>query len=289
MFGLVLIAVPRLQKLPLAWLLAIPVPTVLGLKAWLGYGIAGEHLPLSVTELCAVGLTVLLARQIAESLKAYSQSVRDALLGRLDGRSQPFANGQAEMYRELRRARSFQRPVAMLAVAPEKAGDKAVLDRFIAELERQTVQEYVSAQVAELLTDHLKDYDIVVRRDGHFLTLLPEVDRRQAAEIAEKLTASAWEKLGLNLKIGLSVFPEEEVTLVGMLDRAEAALGNGHARGTPHFGNGRSKGEAQLVTVGAVSSAEAGVNPSPEPLQEVPARGGDQFAQEKQTRPDRPR
>lgn len=286
MFSLVLIASPRLQRLPLPWLLAIPVPILVAVKAWLGYPIAGVYLPLTITELGAVELTIVLSRRIGQSLEESSLGVRDALVGRFDGRPMPFANGQAEMYRELRRARSFQRPVALLAVAPEQAGDKQVLDRFLAELERETVHEYVSAQVAELLGEHLRDYDVVVRRDGHFLTLLPEADRQQAAAIAEKLAASAREKLGIDLKIGLSVFPEEEVTLVGLLDRAEASLGTARPPRTPHTGNGRVV--VKTESLAAVAASSESTTALADPPAAISADGGDD-APEKPTHVDRPR
>jgi len=54
--------------------------------------------------------------------------------------------------------------------------------------------------------------------------LLTETDRERARHVAERVTARMREQLGLEVRFGVAAFPAEEVTLSGLLDRAEDDL-----------------------------------------------------------------
>ena len=104
-------------------------------------------------------------------------------------------------------------------------------------------------RIAELLSKEMKASDIITRRNGHFVTVLPETSRQGAARLIEKLTRSARENLGLKLTVGLSVFPEEEITFVKLLERAEANMADGR-RDTPVSGSVRVRPESVAGTAG---------------------------------------
>ena len=77
------------------------------------------------------------------------------------------------------------------------------------------------ARMAEVLSEEMKDCSIITRRNGHFITLLPETDRGEAHELMDTLKMAAKEKLGVDLRMGLSCFPDDEITFVHLLERAE--------------------------------------------------------------------
>jgi hypothetical protein len=171
--ALPLIAVRWFEHVRLAWLLVACLASVVGLKWLLGYHIVGTYLPLTLTELGAVACTLLLARQIGRSFEEFRLSAAEcAAAGRAD-RSRPFTSGQGELYREVRRARSYHRPLALLSlsIAPESAA--ASLDRFTRELEKDLTAAYLRARLVELLSQEMKASDILTQRDGHFVALLP--------------------------------------------------------------------------------------------------------------------
>jgi hypothetical protein len=98
---------------------------------------------------------------------------------------------------------------------------QASRDRLLDELQREHLERYTLGQLGRLLAERTKDSDVITRRDDHFVAVLPETRREAAEEIARRLAAEAAEKLGLTLHVGLSSFPDEEVTFEKLLERAE--------------------------------------------------------------------
>lgn len=214
---------PRLQRISLPWLLLIPLPFFLGLKYWLGYRIAGGNLPITVTEICTISLTILLARQVVLPLEEIRELISDVMIGHLKRLSQSFDLGQSDMYREVRRARAHHQPLALLMVSIADETAELSVDRFIKEMQQEIVKKYISARLAQLLLRELKDYDIITQRDDHFITLLPGISREDVPEIVKILKSRAKEKLGLTLKIGAATFPEE-VTFEKLVESAETHI-----------------------------------------------------------------
>jgi GGDEF domain-containing protein len=213
-----------LARLPAVGLLIVTVPLTIGLKARFGYSIGGTQLPLTITEIAAVWVTTALALQLGRSLQELRNSALNTLLVHLRDRTQVFEHGQSELYREVRRARNHRRPLALLAISATDQSIEVAIDRFTRELHEECVHSYVSARVAELLSEEMKDCSVVSHHGEHFVTVVPEADRESAMVIADKLKRSARDKLGLELSIGISLFPDEEVTFVQLLERAQAQL-----------------------------------------------------------------
>ncbi|MBX3011405.1 MAG: hypothetical protein KF832_07845 [Caldilineaceae bacterium] len=224
----------RLSQLPLQWLFVLLFP-IYGLLKWLfGHELGGASLPLTITELSALTVSVILARTIGQQLEEWRKVITSLTIGEMNDELQPFDSGQAQIYREIRRARRHQRAAALLAIQPidgsgESAGKRlqdTPLHRFVEEVRRETLEKYVAARLAELLVAELGDLAIVTKRDDHFVTLLPETDRVNVQEITRKLQQAAKDKLDLHLKIGISTFPDEAVTFESMLENAETEMTN---------------------------------------------------------------
>ena len=222
--AVLLLAWPALQRLSVPRLILLSLAVFLSLKFWLGYKMAGARLPVTITEIVAVEITVVLCRQIGQALNEFRAAVFDVMCSRVYNSSRPFQTGQAEMYREVRRARNYRRPLALLAVSTADDIHDAELNRFIDEVQRERVHEYVAARIAHLLSEETKDCDIITRRNAHFVVLLPEVTQSEAETLRRKVEIAAREKLGLDLKTGLATFPDQEVTFEGLVQRAEAIL-----------------------------------------------------------------
>ena len=215
------VLVMPLPRLPVFWWMVLPLPAYLALKAGLGYPLAGGELPLTVTEICAIELTILIARRLALGLADFREAASRMLVGSNDGVAVPFESGQTAIYRELRRARRYQRPLSLLSIAVGDSTPQTSRDRLLEELRRENLERYALGQLGRLLAERTKDSDVITRRDDHFVALLPETRREAAEEIARRLAAEAAERLGLTLHVGLSSFPDEEVTFERLLERAE--------------------------------------------------------------------
>jgi GGDEF domain-containing protein len=136
----------------------------------------------------------------------------------------PFETGQAYIYREIRRARHFEHPATLLAISATAESIEYSLDRFVGEAQQTVIHQYISARVAQLLVDQLKDCDVVTHNGKHFVTLLPETSHEDAVNIVKKLEAAAREELNLDLKIGVSTFPDEAITFESLLMQAEQKM-----------------------------------------------------------------
>jgi GGDEF domain-containing protein len=219
-----IILVPAFQRIPMYWAFLVALPPYFVLKFALGYQIDVAHLAITVTEVAAIWLTIVLVRDLGKRLALIGETIADLTLGQLTDRTESFEAGQGLIYREIRRARRYRRPATLLAISPEVASLDLTLNRFIQDLQREIIHQYVAVRVARMLMEELHDSDVITRRNSHFVALLPETSREDVDEIICQLEAAAEEKLGLKLKIGLATFPDEAVTFETLLENAEAKM-----------------------------------------------------------------
>lgn len=224
--AVLVIFLSEFQFVSMTWLLASMISLFFILKVWFGYELGGRNLPLTVTEICAIGITTVLAMQVGRGLAEFREAVFQVVTSHLKNSSQPFDIDQGAMYREVRRARMHQHPVAVLAIAASDDVAELPGDRFIEEMQRNSIKKYINARIADLLSEEMNAYDLIAQRNGHFVTMLPGVDRHDAYGVAQKLENLAKEKLGLNLSIGIATFPEE-VTFEKLVTCAEHEMKNG--------------------------------------------------------------
>lgn len=213
-----------LTDLSLITSFALILPIYLVLKVTFNSPISQADLPLTIVELTALGGTVFVTGEVTRRLNALEHSLHKLLFGHLGQVAEPFATGQGQIYREIRRARHYQRPATLLAISVTNNSFEQSFDRFLAELQQETTKKYMRARVADFLIRKLRDCDIVARRDHHFVALLPETGRHNVEPVLERLERAAAEELGLNIQVGVATFPDEAVTFETLLERAEAKM-----------------------------------------------------------------
>lgn len=214
------ILVSRLRKVPLGMLLMGPIPLFLVLKAWVGSRVWGTSLPLTVTEICVIALTTILARWVSNGLSEFESAIAHITIGQVGEQPGSFSVGQGEMYRELRRARHHQRPLVLMAIGVEEESIQVALDRMVQEVQQAMMKQYVLSGVARALCDELEDYNIIAQRNEHFLALLPEATAEQLTDLIDRLRKTVCEQVGVTLQIGIASFPEDAVTFESLVERA---------------------------------------------------------------------
>jgi GGDEF domain-containing protein len=214
------ILVPRLRKVPLAMLLVVPIPIFLMFKAWVGRPIWGTAIALTVTEICVIALTTILARWASNGLSEFESAIANITIGQIGKLPEPFSIGQGEMYREVRRARHHQRPLVLIAIGVEEESIQVALDRMVQEVQQAMMKQYVLSDVARALCDELEDYNIIAQRNSNFFTLLPEVTPDKVTELIERLCRAVSEQVGVTLRIGTASFPEDAVTFESLVEKA---------------------------------------------------------------------
>ncbi|NCF65121.1 MAG: hypothetical protein GWP61_04050 [Chloroflexi bacterium] len=223
-YAVLIILLRPLQRIPLYGLLLLSLLPYIILKIEAGRAIMGTGLPIAVTEICAIWITVVLIRQMSTGLEGFRESITKLTVGRLEKGTDPFDTGQSQIYQEIRRARRYQRPATLLAIGVSEHSLQISLDRFVKDAQYEIVDKYVEARIANFLSTELGDLNIILQRDDHFIVLLPEADRDEALEIMNRLRTDGQESLGLDLQIGVATFPEEAVTFETLLQNAEEEM-----------------------------------------------------------------
>ena len=218
------IVVPWCHRVSWLWTFGAAAAALLIVNSRLGFEMVAGALPLVVTEIVSLGVTVALAWRIARRARALQRDVGDAVFGHLDDRSQPFEVAQVEIYREVRRARLYQRPLALMTISSGDETPKVLPSRLMEMIEKELTQKYLAARLADLLTKELRYSDIIAQRDGYFVALLPESSREEVLELATRIEAAAQETLGLKVRFGVASFPNQEVTFEKLLERAETEM-----------------------------------------------------------------
>ena len=223
-YAVLIIVLRPLQRMPLYGLLLSSLIPYIILEIQAGRPITGTGLPIIVTEISALWITVVLIRNLAGGIEDVRESIASLTLGNLNQETETFDTGQSQIYHEIRRSRRFKRPASLLAISATDHSTQISLDRFIKEAQYEIIDKYVCARVAKFLAGELLEPYIILRRDDRFIIFLPETDRDDALEIIKQISATAQEKLNLEFKVGLATFPDEAVTFETLLQNAEADM-----------------------------------------------------------------
>jgi GGDEF domain-containing protein len=251
LISLVMLALFPYFQLSFRWAFPAALIPYFLVKAQIGHPIGGPNLPITVTEVCALGITILFTEQIVGLLNELRRTVSDLSLRHLSKGISVFDSGQELIYREIRRARLHNRPAALLSISATEASVDVSLSRFIQEAQQEIIQHYVRARIANLLVSKLKDHDVVTQRDDHFIVLLSEIERSKVNIVTSRLRNAAKKHLGLDLEIGISTFPDEALTLESLIENAEARMADV---------------EAEAVSVQPVASIESAMEEKQEAL-----------------------
>lgn len=222
--GTLTILVPQLHRAPLWLMLGAPIPMLLAIKAWLGYPFRGAAIPLTVTEISFIALTSLLARQVNHVLGDFEKVVADLTIEMAGKPTESFATGQGEMYREVRRARTCQRPLSLMTLGIEEKTLQSTLPRMVAEAQDAMRKHLALSGIASILDEELEDYHIIAKQNNHFIVLLPETEPHDLTTLESQLREAVAERMGITLKIGASSLSDEIVTFERLLEEAATAM-----------------------------------------------------------------
>lgn len=214
-----------LNRVRFYWLFLISLPVYFFLKIIYRHKLLGLNLPLTITEIAAIGLTIFLSSQLARQLDEIGDAISNLFLKPLTKGIHQFETSQSQIYREIRRARQNQKEVTLLAV---KIGEHSLqfnLNRFLRDFENEIIHSYINARVGKIFVEKLHITDIVAQRDAHFVILLPETGIENTDKIISRLQSNAMDKLGISLQVGAATFPEEATTFEELLECAETKMG----------------------------------------------------------------
>jgi hypothetical protein len=206
------------------WLFLLSLPLYLLFKWVFGYTLLGQNLPITVTEVASLGLTIFLSRQLALELNEMGEAVTNLTINPLIKGIGSFDTAQSQIYREIRRSRGNKKVTSLLTVQVTVQSLKLNINRFMRDFESEIIQRYINARVGNMIVGKLHITDIISQRNNHFVILLPETGKEDTDIIIQRLQSVTKEKLGLTLKVGVATFPDDATTFEGLLEIAEEKM-----------------------------------------------------------------
>ncbi len=219
------LAIPSLYRLPVPVLVSSVILVFLFFKPWFGFRLWGTALPVTVTEMGAVLVTGWLTHRVIAAVREFEASIVNFTIKHVGRQPGTFDLEQGEMYQEVRRARAFQRPLALLAIEPDVSLNGAV-EKMVAEVQRATMKQYVLAALVKRLEDLFGPYSIIAQDEGKFLVLLPERSKEEMPRLIKQLRGQVEESMHLDLRVGVATVPEVEM-FDELVDAAYADMQNG--------------------------------------------------------------
>ena len=224
--GCLIIFWPKaIQAIGLRMFLVLSLAGFFILKLLLGYEILGSKLPLTVTEIFALTVTIFLSNRISHYARDVEETILNLTFQQIGLSPRLYDSMDTEdLYREVKRCRRFQHPLAMMVIQPKINADSLPYSKFLQEMQAVFLNRYIQVRVAKLFSDKLRDTDLVVIKNNGLIAMLPETTPEDAQELLKKMSALASSELNIKLNFGLSTFPENSVTLTGLLDYATSDL-----------------------------------------------------------------
>jgi hypothetical protein len=220
LMAILIVLIPRLRKVPLWILLIVPISVFLTIKLWTGYGVLGADFPFTVTEVCVISVTTILAHLISIRVSEFEDTVARITIGQASDLPDSYEMGRAKMYREVKRARHHQRPLTVMAIGVEEESVRVALDRMVQEAQQTMMRQYVLCSVAKVLCNSLEDYNTIAQKDEHLVILLPELTLEESESLVNQLSEAVSKQVGVALKIGLASFPRDAVTSEHLVEKA---------------------------------------------------------------------
>jgi GGDEF domain-containing protein len=203
------------------------------LKVLLGYPIAGENLPITITEILTLLATILIVRQISYGMWDFEETIQNLTFRQIGLPPRLYESLETEeLYRELKRSRRLNHPLTVVVMKPDFDPTKVAIGRLLTELQRTMASRYVQARLAKILSETLRDYDLVALNGEEFVILLPEAERDSAEVFLARIHRDVLQQLDIPLRIGLAQFPAGGITLTGLVQSALEDM-RSHAGGPP--------------------------------------------------------
>lgn len=124
---------------------------------------------------------------------------------------------------ELTRSRRYHHKLPILVVRFEK--NESTPPSHYEPLGKDIMERFAVAKLGQILTDVSRKPDIIIRdRDGVFIIVCPETSIENVSILAERITKLVIKNLGIPIKCGSALFPDEALTFEELLQTARNRL-----------------------------------------------------------------
>ena len=128
---------------------------------------------------------------------------------------------------EIIRSRRYKYSVTVLAIGlPEGLPKPASLILRMA-TSREKLPRRIRNGIASTLASQARQSDLIIEEkiEGHFLLICPELAKGEHAQtVVRRIKTTIDAQLGMPLKFGVSTFPEDELTIEAVIEKAKGQL-----------------------------------------------------------------
>ena len=222
--ALIILLFPNSQRIPLWLLMGVPSVLLILMQIWVKDPILGAEFPVTVTEVSSIVLTGLLARQMNRHLFEFEEAVSKIAINYVGSHIADFDEEQTIMYRELKRARLYERPLSMLMIKFTPDSLNLQLPHLVQTYKDSLINQMAMAAVVKVLDNNLFDTDIIAQLRDTLVLLLPELASKDIEKVSQKIRDTVKRETGFDLWIGAANYPDNAVTFERLLNHTKEEL-----------------------------------------------------------------
>jgi hypothetical protein len=219
-------AIPQMSKIPLWAIIFFPIVILVVIRSMIGDLSSDLAIIVTVIQASSIALTTILARWVNGALAEFENAVANITLGQRETRLEPVVSGQAAIYREVRRARNHQHPLALFSISVDERTIDPVVEKLAQDIQRSMMKQYKLRELSIMLCDELEDCSVIVQDTDHYLAVLPDTKPEEIPIVVERLRQKACNQIGVEIKIGVASLPYDSYTFEGLVERAAREMQN---------------------------------------------------------------
>jgi hypothetical protein len=220
------LAIPRWPKYMFWAAIGALITVAVLMKYWIGDLSGNLAMLMTVVEIFAVIITTLLARWVGNALSDFEKAVAEITMGRQDNRLVTALSGQGSIYREVRRARNHMHPLALISISVDENSIDPTTEKLVREVQRSMIKEYKLQNLSRILCAELEDSAVIVQETDRYLAVLPDTTPDELAVVVKRLRLKASGQVGVEIKVGTAILPNDSYTFEGLVERATQEMEN---------------------------------------------------------------
>lgn len=191
---------------------------------WYFYLAAVKPIEVNFIQLMLVLLTAVLAFDVGRRVDQTDVALEQLASSAYPNRALDIQAARETISAEITRSRRYHHPLSVLTVRLEKNeswGDWKEMKLLANEM----LERFAIAKVSQILSDHARNTDMVLRdRDGQFVLLCPETNLTSTSILAKRIAGAVKQNLDADIVCGTAAFPDEALTFDDLINTANGRL-----------------------------------------------------------------
>lgn len=181
----------------------------------------GKSLEVNLVQLLLVLLTAVLAFDVGRRVNQTDIALEGLASSAYPNRAKDMQTARDIALSEITRSRRYHHPLSVLAIRLEKG--KAWGEwKDMKLLANDIMERLAHAKVSQILSDHARSTDLVLRDgSGQFILLCPDTSHTNMSLLADRIAGAVKRNLDAKIECGYASFPDEAVTFDDLILRAK--------------------------------------------------------------------